>query len=417
MAVPTDHDPDAAAIIAQEREARARAEEESRRKDEFLSLLSHELRTPLNALLTWARVLRRGNLDAAIRDRALESIERNARVQTKMVEDLIDTSKISSGTLVLDELEDLDIVALVHSTVEVVLPAAKDKGVELVCAADSVSGFVRGDIARLQQVITNLLSNAIKFTSQGGLIRVEVRSSDDMIEIVVTGTGEGISADLLPRIFDRFRRVGLSPPKGSGGLGLGLTIARHLVHLHGGTISAESPGKGLGTIVRVHLPLQSSAPETVQEFGGAGEAGADDEQSLEGISVVVVEDDLDSRNALEMILQSAGAKVRIAASAREALRLFVAERPDVVLTDLAMPEQDGYALARALKSEGGEQPPIIALTAFVMASDRRRVLESGFAPHLTKPIDPEELLTAVAMAAAGEADKFAAERFKRPLRR
>jgi len=417
MPVQTHQDQDAAEVIARERELRARAEDESRRKDEFLSLLSHELRTPLNALLTWARVLRRSNLDTAVRDRALEAIERNARVQTKMVEDLIDTSRIAAGTLVLDEPEDLDVEALVRSTVEAFLAAAKDKGVEVVCASDPVAGFVRGDVGRLQQVIANLLSNAIKFTPQGGLVRIEVHSSERMVEIVVTDTGEGIAPDLLSRIFDRFRQEGVSAAKGSAGLGLGLTIARHLVQLHGGRIAAESPGKGLGTVMRVHLPLQSFPAGGVQELGGAAEGPVSDEQSLEGISVVVVEDDLDSRNALEMILRSAGAKVRIASSAREALRLFVAERPDVVLTDLAMPEQDGYALARALKGEGGEQPPIIALTAFVRASDRRRVLESGFALHLTKPIDPEELLTAVAMAAAGEADKFAAERFKRPLRR
>jgi len=414
MAVPTDHDPDAASVIAEERNARARAEEESRRKDEFLSLLSHELRTPLNALLTWARVLRRGNLDPSVRDRALEAIERSARVQTKMVEDLIDTSKIASGTLVLDDLEDVDIVALVQGAVDAAQVTAKDKGVELLCTSDPIAGFVRGDVGRLQQVVGNLLSNAIRFTPQGGLVKVEIRAAQGTVEIVVTDTGEGIAPDLLPSLFERFRQPALSPSKTYGGLGLGLTIARHVAQLHGGTIVAESPGKGLGTIMRVRLPVQSASLGGVQEpdtsLGGI-------DLNLEGLNVVVVEDDVDSRNALEMILQSAGAKVRIAGSAREALRLFVAERPDVVLTDLAMPEQDGFALARALKSEGGEQPPIIALTAFAMASDRKRVLESGFALHLTKPIDPEELLVAVAMAAAGEADKFAAERFTRPLRR
>ena len=413
MAVPTDLDPDVAAVIAEEREARSRAEEESLRKDEFLSLLSHELRTPLNALLTWARVLRRVNLDPAIRDRALEAIERNARVQTKMVEDLIDTTRIVSGRLLLDDIEETDIAALVRDAVQTAMPAARDKGVELVHASDEVRGSVRGDAARLQQVMSNLLSNAVKFTPQGGLVKVVLRRLPGGVEIAVTDTGEGISPDLMPSLFDRFRHV-LSPSKTYGGLGLGLTIARHLVQLHGGTLEAESPGKGLGTIMRVQLPLQAAPAEPLEE---AEAIGAPDDHSLDGISVVVVEDDTDSRNALEMILLSAGAKVRIAGSAREALRLFVAERPDVVLTDLAMPEQDGYALARALKSEGGEQPPIIALTAFAMRSDRKRVLESGFALHLTKPIDPEELLVAVAMAAAGEADKFAAERFKQPLRR
>jgi CheY-like chemotaxis protein/nitrogen-specific signal transduction histidine kinase len=414
MAAPSDHDQDVAALLAEERDARARAEEENRRKDEFLSLLSHELRTPLNALLTWARVLRRVDLEPAIRDRALEAIERNARVQTKMVEDLIDTTKIASGRLALDETEDVDISALVREAVEAALPAARDKGVELLHTSEGIGGIVHGDAARLHQVIANLLSNSIRFTPQGGLIKVIVQSSQAGVEISVTDTGEGISPDLMPSLFDRFRR-GLSRGKTYGGLGLGLTIARHLAHLHGGTIAAESPGKGLGTVMRVQLPLQSAAPRPLSEGGEM--PAVPEEQNLDGINVVVVEDDVDSRNALEMILLSAGAKVRIASSAREALRLFVAERPDVVLTDLAMPEQDGYALARALRSERGEQPPIIALTAFAMPSDRKRVLESGFALHLTKPIDPEELLVAVAMAAAGEADKFAAERFKRPLRR
>jgi CheY-like chemotaxis protein len=391
-----------------EREARARAEDANRHKDEFLAILSHDLRSPLNAVLTWIQVLRSPEVDDKTRAQALASLERIAHLQTRMVEDLLDISRITSGKLSI-EPQAADLALILRTAVDTMMATAREKGVEVEVDLDPKCVPMRGDPARLQQVIGNLLSNAVKFTPQGGRIAVELACPESFAELRIADTGEGIAPEVLPYVFDRFRQGGTSTTKRHGGLGLGLAIARHVVDLHGGTIHAESAGEGRGATFRVRLPLERASAVADGALPPATASAID----LAGIRVLCVDDDPDTCLALEHVLQQAGCSVLTAGSVPEALRLVAAERPDVVITDLAMPDQDGYDLLEALRAREAEDGPaahVIVLTAAATPDDRQRVTSGGFALHLTKPVEPNELLTAVKMTVSGLAPQFARQR-------
>jgi CheY-like chemotaxis protein/nitrogen-specific signal transduction histidine kinase len=394
--------------LARERNARARAEDANRRKDEFLAILSHDLRSPLNAVLTWIQVLRSEGVDAKTQEQALASLERIAGLQARMIEDLLDISRIISGKLSL-EFQDADLALIVRGGLETILAAAEEKGIEVAVSIDHESVPLRADSARLQQVVGNVLSNAIKFTPGGGNVQVGLNCQHGEAEIRVADSGEGISTEVLPYVFDRFRQGDSSTTKRHGGLGLGLAIARHIVELHGGEILAESEGRGRGATFRIRLPLNRDSGVSSEQPGG----GSSVDPNLRGVSVLVVDDDPETCEALEVILRQAGARVRTASSVPEAIRASIEAAVDVVVTDLAMPDRDGYALLEAFRgaeATDGRLVPIIALTAAATSEDRRRVHSAGFALHLTKPVEPIEMLNAVAMATSGRAGDFARER-------
>ncbi len=372
-----------------------RLDRENRKKDDFLAILSHEMRSPLNAVLTWAQVLRSPSVDPATIRQAIASIERSARLQTRMIEDLLDTARINSGKLSLD-LVDADLAQIARSAVEQEIAAANDKRIEIEVEIDPGPIPVRVDAARLQQAVANLISNAIKFTPEGGNVRVNACCSGPQAQILVTDTGEGIAADVLPHIFDRFWQRDQSTTRRSAGLGLGLSIARHILEMHGGTIRASSDGAQCGASFQMRLPLRSTdAPETAVEPSRRGAA------SLGSYVLLVVDDDVDTCLALATILGQAGADVRTANSVAEAIRSFEAHRPHAVLADLAMPDEDGYSLIRRIRAshdEAAARIPVIALTASASPSDRRKVRRAGFALHLTKPVEPASVVDAVRLA-------------------
>lgn len=376
--------------------------EANRLKDEFLATVSHELRTPLNAILGWTQMLLAGKVAQAATHRALETIERNARTQNQLIEDILDVSRIISGKLRL-EVQPVDLVTVIEAALDTVHPAAEAKGIRLTAVLDPEAGPVAGDSGRLQQVVWNLLSNAVKFTPKGGRVQVQLLRIDSHIEIVVSDTGVGISQALLPLVFERFRQGDGSSSRAYGGLGLGLAIVRHLVELHGGSVVAESAGEDQGTVFTVHLPLQAVR----QAFSESGvrppvEGSIDEAARLEGVRVLAVDDETDSRELLETILSVSGAQVRTAATAQEALALLQSWRPDVLLSDIGMPGEDGYTLikrVRELESQTTHRIPALALTAYARSEDRTKVLIAGYQAHLSKPVDPAELVAAVASLA------------------
>ncbi|PYV11299.1 MAG: hypothetical protein DMG07_19580, partial [Acidobacteria bacterium] len=380
-----------------ERTARAEAEKANRVKDDFLAVLSHELRTPLNAMLGWTQVLRSGRLGAAERERALEAIERNIRAQAQLIGDLLDVSRILSGKLSMD-LRTTEIEPVIEAAIDSVRPAAEAKGVRLECALSRSAAPLRADPGRLQQVVWNLLTNGIKFTPAGGSVRIESRDSDGSVEIRVSDTGAGISAEFLPHIFDRFQQADSSTTRSQGGLGLGLSIVRHLAEAHGGTVRAESPGPGKGATFTVRLPIERVAAirgEPGQRRRWTDSAGA---HALEGVRVLVVEDDPDSQELVAKQLELLGAVVRTADSAREAMRQIESFCPDVLVSDIAMPEEDGYELMRQVRSladEHSRSTPALALSAFARSEDRDRALATGFQAHLGKPVEFGRLASAV----------------------
>ena len=400
-------------LLAVERAARAEAERASRMKDEFLATLSHELRTPLNAILGWAQILRVSGEDLA---EGLATIERNARAQTQIIEDLLDMSRIISGKVRLD-VQRVDLADVVRAGIDTVRPAAEAKGVRLHTAlnpAAAAAGTVSGDPNRLQQVFWNLLSNAVKFTPQGGHVDVRLERVDGHVEFSVADTGEGIRPEFLPHVFDRFRQADASTTRQHGGLGLGLSIAKQLVELHGGTVRATSAGPGRGSTFVVALPLTvihpDSRPRTDRDAGrlhpGAAALPSDLSQGacpqLDGVRVVVVDDEADARVVVRRLLEDRAASVRTAATADEAVRLVESERPDVLVSDIGMPGEDGYSLirrVRALGPERGGNVPAVALTAYARAEDRVRAVRAGFQTHVAKPVEPAELVTMVASLA------------------
>ncbi len=372
--------------------ARRSAEEANRVKDEFLATLSHELRTPLAAIMGWANILQDGQVTSAELARGLNTIERNARAQAQLIEDILDVSRVITGKLRLD-VQPVDVAGVIEEAVNTVLPAVQAKDLRLQRVLDAGASLVAGDPARLQQIVWNLLSNAIKFTPRGGRVQIRLERINSHVEIVVSDTGAGIAPEVLLHVFDRFRQADSSSTRSHGGLGLGLAIVRHLVELHGGSVEAHSKGLGKGAVFTVKLPLvalrslhvdEGETEPQVHPTGGC-ETVADDGLRLHGIHVLVVDDQEDTRLFLSIVLQKCGARVTAVATAREALTALEELRPDVLLSDIGMPEEDGFWLikrARALPPERGGQTPAAALTAFARVEDRVRALRSGFQIHL-----------------------------------
>jgi two-component system CheB/CheR fusion protein len=388
-------------LLEQEQSARQQAEKANRAKDEFLANLSHELRNPLTPILAWSQMLRSGKLKEAETHRALEVIERSAKAQAQLIEDLLDISRITNGKLKLTT-RSIDLRLVVQAALEGVQLSASAKHIEIVSHLSSVK--VLADIDRLQQVLWNILSNAIKFTPAGGRVEIVMHTSEDYAEVRVSDTGKGIAPELLPHIFDRFRQGDSSSTKAEQGLGLGLAIVYHLVQLHGGTVQAESPGQGQGTTITVRLPLRTSPPEftppSPEEPAAEPESGAEAMDcripSLDGLQILVVDDEADTRDLLKFMLQKYGAEVLTAASAREALAAL-RENPsryDVLISDIGMPEENGYFLirqVRALAAEAGGKIPAAALTAYASPQEEERAIEAGFQSHIAKPIKPVQL--------------------------
>jgi PAS domain S-box-containing protein len=380
------------------------AQEANRTKDEFLATVSHELRTPLTAVLGWARILRSGGIDEATAMRALETIERNARSQAQLVEDLLDVSRIITGKLRLD-VRPVELKSVIDLAIEAIRPAAEAKGVRLQVVLDPAAGPISGDPDRLQQIIWNLLSNAVKFTPRDGRVQVRLERVHSHVELAVSDTGAGIEPKFLPFVFERFRQADGTSTRQYGGLGLGLAIVRHLVELHGGQVHAASPGENQGSTFTVELPLMAVQAET----------GAQEEQSalpsaetfipldlpkiLDGLRVLVVDDEEDARELISTILEQRGAKVVSVPSATEALATLRHQRLDVIISDIEMPNEDGYTLIkqiRELDPKDGGRTPAAALTAYARTEDRMRALLAGFQIHLPKPIEPAELIAVVA---------------------
>jgi signal transduction histidine kinase len=387
--------------LAREKAAREEAEEANHLKDEFLATVSHELRTPLTAILGWSNMLLSGGLSGEAHDRALETIHRNAQAQNQLISDLLDVSRIISGKLRLD-LRTVELPPIIESAVEATRPAAEAKGVRLTTALNRRAGPIEGDADRLQQVIWNLLTNAIKFTPAGGQILVKLDSSGPHVEITVRDSGIGIHPEFLPHIFDRFRQADPGTNRLHGGMGLGLSIVRQLVELHGGTVRAESEGEGKGATFVVSLPFVNfkgaERPERPAIAAGL-HLEVKCPPSLQGLRVLVVDDEADAREMIRAVLEHCKMEVITAGSATEALESIINLRPDVLITDLGMPEEDGYTLiakVRALPPERGGQIPAAALTAYVRGEDRKRVLRAGFQLHVPKPFEPAELVTVVA---------------------
>jgi signal transduction histidine kinase/ActR/RegA family two-component response regulator len=389
-------------LLESERHARGTAERASRIKDEFLATLSHELRTPLSAILGWSHMLRSKTVGPEDLAKGLETIERNARMQTQLIEDLLDMSRITSGKVRLD-VQPLQPATFVEAAVETVRPAAEAKGVRLERVLDPLAGPVSGDPSRLQQVVWNLLSNAIKFTPRGGRVQVVLERVNSHLEISVADTGAGIEPDFLERVFDRFSQADGSTTRQFGGLGLGLAIVKNLVELHGGTVRARSEGAGKGSTFTVLLPLavvrrDGDVSRTHPQASGPG-SGSFKPMDLAGVKVLVVDDQTDARELVARVLSACQAEVLTASGAEEALILLERERPDVLVTDIGMPDIDGFELLRRVRALGearGGKTPAIALTAFARSEDRTRALHQGFRVHVSKPVEPAELIATVA---------------------
>ena len=389
------HELERVRLLQSERQAREEAERASAVKDEFLATLSHELRTPLNAILGWVRLVEKRPDDAAMTSEAIAVIARNARAQADLIADLLDMNRIMSGKVLL-ELHDVTLADVIAQSIEAIRPAADAKQVGLTSALDPTTGTVRGDGVRLQQILWNLLSNAVKFTPKGGNIRVSLTRIDGQAEIVVSDTGVGIDLKFLPFVFDRFRQADASTTREHGGLGLGLSIVRHLVDLHGGIVRAESAGPGRGATFTIRLPIeQVPLPAVHRPPRRDPEVRAPDEIDLAGVTVLAVDDQPDARELLKVVLERCHAKVLTAASADEALDLLERARPDIVLCDIGMPGKDGYGFIRDVRHRH-DQVPALAVTAFAHKEDRIRALRAGYQGQIAKPIEPTELVTVIA---------------------
>ncbi len=395
-------------LLESERAARAHAERMSDMKDEFLATLSHELRTPLSAILGWSQVLRRSKKSEADLEKGLETIERNARTQAQLIEDLLDMSRITSGKVRLD-VQPLAPHSIIDAAVETIQPAADAKGIHIEMQLDQATGAISADPDRLQQVIWNLLSNAIKFTPKDGVITVRLAPVNSHIEIIVADTGMGIKPEFLAHVFDRFRQADASSTRRYGGLGLGLSIVKNLVELHGGTVSVASPGEGQGASFKITLPritLSTSACDKLEKDCKAADvlplAGVKP-VNLAGIKVLVVDDEADGRELMQRVLSDCGAEVLTAARAAEAIVLMETRHPDVLVSDIGMPDVDGFEMLKRIRAQeltkGASKVPAVALTAFARSEDRTRALHAGFLAHVSKPVDVSELLATVASVA------------------
>ena len=391
-----------AASLLRERDARRHAEEADRLKDEFLATLSHELRTPLTSILGWASMIRNGEVEGSNASRAIETIERNARSQARLIDDLLDVSRIITGNLRLD-LHPLNLAPIVEAALDALRPTADVKGIKLQTHFVQEECLVKGDSNRLRQVIWNLLSNAIKFTQRGGSVSIDLNCVETTARLTVSDTGDGISPGFLPYVFDRFRQAEGSISRKQGGLGLGLAVARHLVELHGGTITAESEGVGKGSVFTVDLPLAQERRDPARAEERRRELERRRSRSgvvrLDDVHVLLVEDDDDSRKLLGTMLKRYGARVTSTKSAAEALDALENDIPDVLISDIGMPDQDGYELIRKLRAlpvEKGGSIPAIALTGYASRKDRERALSSGYHQHMAKPIEQIDLISTIA---------------------
>ncbi|PZV11127.1 MAG: hybrid sensor histidine kinase/response regulator [Leptolyngbya sp.] len=375
-----------------EQAARAEAEKANRVKDEFLAVLSHELRSPLNPILGWTQLLRSGKLNAATTAEALEVIERNAKLQTELIADLLDISRILQGKLSLT-MNPLNLAATIRAAIETVRLTAEAKSIEIETNLSAEVGYVLGDSTRLQQVIWNLLSNAVKFTPENGRVTVQLARVGNQAQITVIDTGKGIPADFLPHVFDYFRQADGSTTRQFGGLGLGLGIVQQIVGLHNGTVEAESHGEGLGATFTVRLPLMPIQPAVSPDLSAAPRS-----LDLSGVRVLVVEDEADSRELIAFVLEQAGASVITATTADEALVALTQSPLNAILSDIGMPEMDGYQLMQQVRSRSPEQGgniPAIALTSYVGEADQQQAFSAGFQAHLSKPVDSDHLIAVV----------------------
>lgn len=386
-------------LLAGELAARAEAEQANRTKDEFLAIVSHELRTPLNAIVGWASMLRTGSLDPARTTRAIEVIDRNAKAQAQLIEDILDVSRIVSGNLRLNP-RPVQLQQVIEAAVDSIRPAADAKHIGFQIELDKKAGPVSGDPDRLQQIVWNLLSNAVKFTPSGGHVNVQLRGSNSHVEILVSDNGNGIPSEFLPHVFDRFRQADGSKTRRHGGLGLGLAIVRNLVELHGGTVQVHSEGEGKGTTFMINLPcvgVLTQLPAS-QSHLDASRLSDDDHLELSGTRILAVDDDADSREMLEMVLKSQGAEVTSVSSVDDALTILKSNGwlPHVVVSDLGMPERDGYDLIREIRAGANSKGlPAIAITGYAGNEEGKRVLDAGFQMHLTKPVNWRELIDSI----------------------
>jgi PAS domain S-box-containing protein len=390
-------------LLKEAQTAHKQAEIANRMKDEFLATVSHELRTPLNAILGWTQMLKNGIVGYEQLPKAIETIERNSRSQAQLVEDLLDVTRIVSGKLRLN-VKPVELSSIVETAIDTVRPAAEARGVEIEKRFDEHPALVSGDAERLQQIVWNLLSNAIKFSPKGGRVTVRLERAEDAAQITVSDTGKGIEPEFLPYVFERFRQADGTTTRKQGGLGLGLAIVKHLVELHGGEISAESEGVGKGAVFAVRLPLRALTEAVPDENGAASvlnlnlASGGDLSIDLHGLRIVVVDDERDARELLRSLLTTYGAEVTICTSAGEAFEAVRREKPDLLVSDIGMPDEDGYSLIakiRRLPETEGGKTPAIALTAFARIEDRIHALSQGFQMFVPKPVEPNELIAAI----------------------
>lgn len=393
-----------AVSLTNERAARMDAEAANRAKDGFLAMVSHELRTPLSAILGWTKLLRTGSLTPEKHERALETIERNALAQTQLIEDLLDMSRIIGGKLLLQH-EAVELTTVINLSLEAVRPAADAKQIRIEARLDPKGARVAGDPVRLQQVVWNLLANAIKFTPEKGSIVLSL-GGNERAEVGVSDSGRGIDPSYVPHVFDRFSQGVDTVHRSRSGLGLGLAIVKHIVELHGGTVSAESPGRGRGATFRVHLPrLRSEANVHATRGPGRSDSRVGPSDRLAGLRVLIVDDDADARDLLALVVKRDGAEALLAHSASEGYEMVQSARPDVIVSDIGMPGEDGYDLlrwVRALSADTGGETPAIALTAFAQPSDQKLALEAGFNAYFSKPADPTEIAVSIATLASAQ---------------
>ncbi len=389
-------------LLETERTARAEAERVGRMKDEFLATLSHELRTPLNAILGWSQILRKGNVNQTRMLQGLDTIGRNVRAQSQLIEDLLDMNSIISGKIRLN-VQRVDMKSVIEAALETVSLSAEAKGVQLQMVFDPLVGLVSGDPARLQQIIWNLLSNAIKFTPKGGRVQIVLERVHSRVEVSVIDTGLGIKPEFLPHVFERFSQADGSITRKYGGLGLGLSIVRGLTELHGGTVRVKSDGEGMGATFTVSFPIAAIQLEIAKQntdlntTTNSDDFDNSEQLALSGIKILVVDDEPDARDLIQCVLEDAQANVMVASSAQEALELVTQEAPDILISDIGMPHEDGYELIRKIRilSETVRRIPAVALTAYARAEDRKRALLAGYQMHIVKPIEPSELIAVV----------------------
>ena len=378
-----------------EHELRKLAENTNRLKDQFFATLSHELRTPLTPILGWCRMLLDGGLDEPTRTKGLNVIMRNVKMQAKLIEDILDVSRIITGKLLLNKVR-IDVNQLVEAALEIVRPVANDKKLQVERTFSPEPAIVAGDPYRLDQVVSNLLTNAVKFTPNGGSVKIAVVSTATDVEITFKDSGIGIRSDFIPHVFDRFSQADASHTREHGGLGIGLSLVKHLTELHGGKVNVSSEGEGRGATFTVTLP-KNFEPTSVEQVQSV-EAHAEQTNQLAGITILIVDDELDARELIQYTFNRCGAKVIAAGSVQEALVDYQKQKPDLLISDLGMPFDDGFTLIkeiRNLEAKSGQHTPSIALSAFARDEDRERSLAAGFQMHLPKPIDPVELVAAV----------------------